>query len=205
MHYNNVFLVNADNKINAIERVVAFLEQFHEREWDWYQFGGRWMWSDLVKKNIAKIIKPNTGCYWNPYHDPKVKGKTWTMVFPDGTKKKLQYGTDYEIMEWVHTHPEQSEVIDATNPNFWKILKNLPKLEKEILKEARKSLELWKKKKDKDMIKWAKKRLDEFENQSHWVADLGFWNISISDFGYNGEEIKKEPNKWFLVNVDLHN
>jgi len=135
MHYHNVFLVNAKNKADAKRKVEEFLEPFGEHikneatEWDGYQFGGRWMWSDLIKKNIDKIVKPGTNYYWNPYRDEEVKGKTWTLELPDGSKMELAYGDEYSIMCWVHEHAELSEIIDATNPKFFNILNSFRNIE----------------------------------------------------------------------------
>jgi len=181
IHYHNVLLVRASNKLGALKIVKMFLEPHNEQievepwkdyltesdiknmckhysidssdrmaildvmpkwdgdnggydaegnlfywrtynpigEWDWYQFGGRWMWSELRKKYRDNIVKPNTDHYWNRYHDKEVVGKKWLCTFPDGTTQYLDYGSDFEIKGWVSAHPEHSEVIDATDPTFF--------------------------------------------------------------------------------------
>jgi len=181
-------------------------------EWDWYQLGGRWMWSDLMKKYEDKMYRPKTKeeeksgwrTYWNQFHDEEVKGKLWFCQFPDGSTAMLEYGSPYALQRWVHEHPEYSEVIDATNENFWNIIKDVPKYKEEKIKEYKKNVKHWEDKNDKGMVEYVKEKLDRVEREDRWAIHLNFWNIEEDRFGVDEELIKKDPKHWFLVNVDLH-
>jgi len=206
MHYHNVFLVKAASKKEAIQKVRDFLKPFLDKEFDWYQFGGRWMWSDLIKKYADKIAKYSEEhkmwVYWNPFSDPEVKGKTAMVEFPDGTKARAYYGSDVEylIQDWVNSHPELSEVKDATDPNFFYIIEKMRKATEEELKIRRKLL----KKADKETKEWYKKDVKLLSEKSRWIIEMHFWNVTENSFDYNKDEILKDPKHWFIVNVDLH-
>jgi len=207
MHFHNIFLVKAEDKTDAKRKVEEFLED-HPTEWDWYQFGGRWMWSDLIEKNIDKIVKPGTNYYWNKYHDEEVKGKKWKLRLPDGSAMFLDYGNDYPIKHWVHEHAELSEIIDATHPKFFEILNgcldSYQAIYKRNVEDAERMIEFWKEAKDETMLALAQKRIDRIMNRSRWIVEAHFWNITSNDQSCNQQEIKKDPKHWFLVNVDLH-
>ena len=220
MHYHNIFLVRASNKLSALKLTEMFLEPYSENlevepyreyltdsdiksienhykitaededvflnkmsdwendpcgidedggfyylrtynqkgRWDWYQFGGRWMWSTLVEDNIDKIVKPGTNHYWNRYHDPEVKGKTWLLTFPDGTSRVMEYGDEYPIKSWIDANPEISEVVDATEKDFKEIINKM-------MESAQSSMSWWIEQRDKgdqsdDMREWYQDKID---------------------------------------------
>jgi len=126
------------------------------------------------------------------------------MEFPDGTKQRIRYGSDYEIRNWVGEHPEHSEVIDGNNPKFWEIVDKLPEREQENIKGWEENLKHWGNKGDKNMVEWAQKHLDEITKGERWTIEHHFWNITENRFGADAKKIKEEPTKWYLVNVDLH-
>jgi hypothetical protein len=214
MHYHNIFLVKARNKKEAVKKVEKFLAPFNDQiqpeegegeyfgEWDWYQFGGRWMWSDLVEKNIDKIVKPGTTCYWNHYHDPEVMGKTWDLLTPTGETITMNYGDDYPIKDWVNEHPDLAEVKDAKDEKFFELIEHQRKaIDKSIAWEK----ECLTKEQTEDMKSYYQKQLLLHEGKSRWTTDTHFWNITDNSFNYDRKEILKSPTKWFIVNVDLHN
>ena len=206
MHYHNLFLVKADGKEDAIESVEKFLEKFQDREFDWYQFGGRWMWSDLIDINIDKIVKPSTGCYWNKYHDLEVVGKTWEMTYPDNTKETLSYGDEYPIKDWVGSHPELSEVIDATKIGFFKLITHELRVRASLKRWWRKQLNEERgnpQNKYCNMVEYYEKHLTNIDK--NWLVESHFWNITDKNGIYNKRKIIKDRANWFLVNVDLHN
>jgi len=181
-------------------RLFYVRTQNPEGQWDYYQFGGRWMWSNLIKDNMDKIVKPGTNHYWNRFHDNEVKGKTWTITYPDGTVHLLEYGQDFEIRKWVSNHPELSEVVDATEIDFTPIIEKLKQ-------SYRKSVKFWGEQKDneetsEDIKNLYKKKIDQ--GLTKWTADCHFWNITDNSYNYDVGEIKTEPKRWYLVNVDLH-
>ena len=208
MHYHNVFLVEADSKHNAIGRVKSFLSQFQEREWDWYQFGGRWMWSELIGKYEDVISKPSKNgkyhLYINPYHDEEYKGKTVTIEFPDGAIVECKYGSDvsYAIKSWVAANPHLSEVKDATDSKFFEIIEELRGFKDESLKSYRRPSTL---DKEPEFKEWREEQAQKLETCSAWTNETHFWNITDDGFDFNKEEILKDPKHWFIVNVDLHN
>jgi len=220
MHYHNVFLVKAKDKAEAKKLVEKFLEPFYEElpvevdeegypynpqgEWDWYQFGGRWMWSDLIRKNIDKIVKPGTNFLWNPYYDEEVKGKTWTLQLPDGSTMGLEYGDTYPIRSWVHEHAELSEIIDATNPRFFEILEGMYNLANKVMKEHFEWAKRYRERGDEEMAEWAERKGELLKERTRWTIDTHFWNITENRHGYDIDAIKADPKHWFLVNVDLH-
>lgn len=55
MHYNCVFLVNADNFSDSLKKTDAFLSQFQDKNFDYYSYGGRWTWDAEVEKHKGKI------------------------------------------------------------------------------------------------------------------------------------------------------
>ena len=261
MHYHNVFLVRASNKLSALKLTEMFLEPYSEnlevepyREyltkgdvetmaehykiepsntdllltklkgwdgdsggidegklfyvrtrnqrgcWDWYQWGGRWMWSTLVKDNIDNIVKPGTDYYWNRFHDEEVKGKNWLLALPDGTSMIMDYGDEYPIKSWVDANPEMTEVVDATEKDFSEIIDKLRE-------SAHESVKWWTEQRNAedqilDMKEWYQNKIDK--GYDGWGVDLHFWNITYNNYKYNMDEINTEPEKWFLVNVDLH-
>jgi len=207
MHYHNVFLVKAVSKREAIQKVRDFLEPFHDKEFDWYQFGGRWMWSDLVEKYLDKIArfdeKLKTWVYWNPFHDPEVKGKTVVIKFPDGTEVETEYGSDvdYAIKDWVGAHPELSEVKDATDPEFFNIIEEMRKTAEERLSWYKKLLE---KETGEEMKRYYRGHVKLLSEKPRWTIETHFWNVTENSFDYNKDEILKDPKHWFIVNVDLH-
>ncbi len=187
MHFHNIFLVNepSENKTIVINKVTKFLEPFNVDngggEWDWYQFGGRWMWSTLTDDNIDKIRKPGTNYYWNHYHDPEVKDKRWELKFPNGMSKSVYYGDDFTIKEWVDAHPAQTEVIDATDKTFFKKIDDMSN-GSNLFRER------------------------EFtpDGDGAWNNSLGFWNVTDNTNHYNKTKIMNTPKQWFLVNTDIH-
>lgn len=182
MHYHNVFLVKAKNKADALEKVKDFLEPYCENdgenpegEWDWKQFGGRWMWSDLIGKYTG-VIYPNGKYYINKYHDKPYIGKTVVLQFPDGTIKETSYGSDveYAIQRYVHNNPLDSEVKPMTDEDVYLII------EKQI------------------------NYRDKWSNLTKWVAENHFWNITDNSPDFDKKEVIKNAKDWFIVNVDLH-
>jgi len=270
MHYHNVFLVRASNKLSALKLTEMFLEPYSEQkevdpykdyltdndiermckhykidpndkgavldklldwdgdaggydehgklfhwrtynpdgEWDWKQWGGRWSWWDYYKEYRDVLFKeydPETGSgtYWNRFHDSEVAGKKATVTFPDGTVQRIDYGTAYPFQTWCNDHPEMFEVKDATDPKFFELIET-------GIKSHYKSVTWWEKQKEEheskddpsDMASWYQKKLDK--SGQRWGTATYFWNITENSFGYNKEEILEEPERWFLVNVDLH-
>jgi len=207
MHYHNVFLVRAKSRTEAIQKVEEFLIPFYEKEYDWYQFGGRWMWSDLVKKYMDKIAKfdeeHKVWVYLNPYHNPEIKGKTVVIEFPDGTKVKAEYGSsvEYAIKDWVGRHPGLSEVKDATDPEFFNIIEQMRKAAEDELSWYKKFLG---EETDEEMKKYYKEQVKLLSEKPRWMVEMHFWNITENSFNYDRDEILKDPRHWFIVNVDLH-
>jgi len=139
-------------------------------------------------------------------------------------------GCERAIMDYIEAHAEETEVINATKSRFWTILKirdknfNHDKLwqikwliddvikgagarnktlnyngkankysAKEQLKDARQS------------IKWHSNKFRALVYKNKWINDLHFWNITDDSFDFDINQIKAEPKKWWLVNVDIHN
>jgi len=174
-------------------------------EWDWYQFGGRWMWCPLVEKYMDNIAKPGTDHYWNRFHDPEVKGKKWLCEFPDGTVDWLDYGSEYPLQKWTNNNPTWFEVIDATDSKFFEHI--------EISLKAKVDADEWDeqqiakyetgKEEDRtDMLEWYRRKLKT--RQKRWTISSYFWNITDDCQGLDKERIGANPTHWFLVNVDLH-
>jgi len=232
LHYHNVFLVRAGDKDSAVQLIRNFLDPFYEGlevekytdgeeeywgnpqgEWDWYQIGGRWAWSDLYEKYKDVISRPSEDgkCryYINPYHDEEYKDKTIVIEFPDGSKVKCRYGSnvDFAIKTWLDANPTHSEVIDANNPKFWEIIEGIPDLKKGNIEHWEKTVNRYTKGKDKDkhMMEWAQKHLEDIKNEEQWTIEHHFWNVTENRFGVNIKTIKEDPEHWFLVNIDLHN
>ena len=224
MHFHHVLLVKADSASEAISLVKDFLEGFRDEVYDWYQFGGRFAWSDLFEKYKDKLIHKieidgeEVWVYWNPYHDEEVKGKTWICEFPDGSKTKIRYGDPYPLYDWIDKHPEYSEIINATDPHFWGILKKFASLsvkpdvinlEKHWTKD-----ELWEALHDPRKLREKEKRdssalyciirILERASLDKYTFDSHFFNITGYSKEYDEEAIKREPKKWWLVNLDLH-
>ena len=209
MHYHNVFLVQARGKKSAIGTVKLFLSRFQYQEWDWYQFGGRWMWSDLMREHEDEISKPSEDgkCrfYINPYHDEEYKDKTVNIEFPDGTIVECKYGNDvsFAIKSWVAAHPHLSEVKDATDPKFFEIIEELRGFKDTSLKSYRRPSEL--EKDNPEFREWREDKAQKLETCNAWTNETHFWNITDDSFDFDREEILKDPKHWFIVNVDLHN
>ena len=179
---------------------------------------------------MNKLIKPGTNNYWNHFHDPEVKGKKWKLKTPTGETLLLDYGDPYPIQRYVNLHPELSEAINANNIKFWRIINKLkaPDLiwektyaKKHILESIFKAMAPKPKKqtysgktttytvteqvKDAmDNIEYYSSKLNALTVKSRWTKDLHFWNITDNSFSFDRKTIKKEPNKWWLVNVDMH-
>jgi len=173
-------------------------------EWDWYQFGGRWMWSDLVDKNIHNIVKPGTDHYWNRYHDKDAKAQFWLCMLPDGTWEWMELGSDYGLKSWVADHPELSEVKDASDPEFYKIIEQQLEARKESIKWCEEQVRKYDSGEEKgyDMSDYYRRNLEALH--SRWTNDSYFWNITGDSLEYDREEIDNDPEHWFIVNVDLH-
>lgn len=220
-----VFLVRADSKARAREKVVEFLHRHEGQEWDWFRFGGRYAWSPLADEYKDYITKPGTPYYWNPFRDESVKGKTVKIEFPDGTAVEAPYGAEahFAIMEWIHKHPEESEIIDAGDPRFFEIIERMESLTDEELAGARKALKERVERAGRDL----RSILMELERKEvrdpsvgYYVAKIGLlldsdvWTNDKHFFDIENEtdrlsprtkrEIEENPSRWFLVNVDIH-
>jgi len=229
-HFPIKLLVKAESKKQAIEKARSFLEPYEGHEWDSYLFGGRFAWSNLLKKYRDCISRPEKlpdgregRIYWNPYHDEEVKGKTALIVFPDNSAKQVEYGyeVEYAIKKWIDDHPEESEVIDATHPNFWKeieasiegtkeSLRWYRYILREFLEQEKLSLEdLVYGRREAEFFRiplWLR-RIAELMDSYVWVNDKRCFNVERGrDYltPEAREEIKRDPRKWFLVNIDLH-
>jgi len=229
-HFPIKLLVKAESKKQAIEKATSFLEPYEGHEWDYYLFGGRFAWSDLLKKYRDCISRPDklpdgreVRIYWNPFYDKEVKGRTALITFPDGTTTEAEYGmeVEYVIKKWIDEHSEESEVIDATHPDFWReieasiegtkeslrwyrhILREFLEREKLSLEDlvyGRKEAELF-------LIPLWLRRIAELIDPDVWINDKLFYDVQHGRDHLTPEareEIKRDPRKWFLVNIDLN-
>lgn len=57
MHYHNEFLVRADTSEDAKKEVDDFLNSYRDKEWDWYEQGGRWeqFHHESLKDKVKKV------------------------------------------------------------------------------------------------------------------------------------------------------
>jgi len=181
-------------------------------EWDWYQWGGRWSWWDYDEEYEHVLFKPQTEeekkrgsrTYWNSYHDPEVKGKKAIVTFPDGSQQAIEYGTPYPFQSWCNANPEHSDVIGATDPRFFEIIKKSRGSRADTIEWYNKCIKEYEEGKEdsSDMKPYYERKLKSIDER--WTVDSYFWNITGGSFDYNREEIEKDPTHWFLVNVDLH-
>ena len=175
-------------------------------EWDWYQFGGRWMWSDLQEKYEDLISKPmeNGGRSYRGLGDSPSGG---TMIeFPDGTTKTVDSGIslDYALKDWVGDHPEYSEVKDARDPEFFGIIKHQLEARDEGIKRDKEQIAKYAAG-EEDKVGMAVYYADSLEaKKTRWTSDSYFWNITDDTLVFDREKIAEAPESWFLVNLDLH-
>ncbi len=175
-------------------------------EWDWYQFGGRWMWSDLVDKYIDLISKETEhgGRSYRGIEDSPADGIT--VVFPDGTEQHVDTGIrlDFALKSWVGDHPEHSEVKDATDPEFFEIIgQQLAHRDKAIKWDKEQLAKYAAGEEDKSGM--AEYYADSLEaKKTRWTSDSYFWNITDDTLDFDREVIEGDPESWFLVNMDLH-
>ena len=217
IHYNNIFLVKAEDKEDAIRLVKEFLEPYDESlendyersedyyynadgQWDWYVIGGRWSWSTLVDEYRDYISYRDKDMR---YYHHRGAGNV-DIKFPDGiVMKNVEYGFPVEraIHDWIEQHPTLSEVIDGNDLKFWDILDKYKDITKRNIDDAKQTYERWKD--DKSMSEWAKRRLDDVY-EDKWAVDRYFWNIYSDNQVIDIDEINKDKSHWFLVNCDLH-
>jgi len=229
-HFPIKLLVKAESRKQAIERAESFLKRYELREWDYYLFGGRFAWADLLEKHKDYISRPDklesgqeVRVYWNPYHDEEVKGKTVRITFPDGSTEEAMYGMDveYAIKRWIDEHAEQSEVMDATHPDFWREIlssiagtKNALDWYRRILQEfmGKEGLSLedlvWGRRKPEFfLIPFWLRRIAEMIDPHVWIHDKLFFDVEHECDSLTPEtkaEIERDKTRWFLVNIDLH-
>lgn len=163
MHYHNIFLVKAESKENAITQVKDFLSK-HEKEWDWYQFGGGWMWSNLENSYMGVMLK-NKEVYINPFYDEPYVGKKVLITLPNGKVFESDYGSSigYLLRRYIHEHPEDSEV-------------------KSLMEDG--AIEL--------MAKQIDYRENKQTKLAKWSIEAYFWNITANSPNYDGEESPSE-------------
>lgn len=180
-------------------------------EYDWYVVGGRWLWSKLSKEYEKYIIKPKETpdqketYYWNHYHDKEAQGKLCVITFPDNTAKAVSYGMDVEnaIIDYVKQHPYDSEILDATDPEFFnKFEDRTQSLNKELQWWKKQQEEYRVKTPDSTMISYYQDKIDAVGKR--WQIEAHFWNITDNTNTFNKEAILKDPTHWFIVNIDLH-
>jgi len=229
-HFPIKLLVKAESKKQAIEKARSFLEPYEGHEWDSYLFGGRFAWSDLLKKYRDCISRPDklpdgreVRIYWDPYYDKEVKERTALITFPDGTTTEAEYGmeVEYVIKKWIDEHSEESEVIDATHPDFWReieasiegtkeSLRWYRHILREFLEKEKLSLEdlvYGRREAEFFLIPFWLRRIAELMDPYVWVNDKLFFDVEHEHDHLTPEareEIKRDPRKWFLVNIDLH-
>jgi hypothetical protein len=178
-------------------------------EWDWYTIGGRWLWSKLTKKYEKYIIRPDkldgSQVYWNEYHDQPIIGKKCIITFPDKTQAVTSYGmnTERAITDWVRNNPYETEVLDATNPQFFKKIKHMLRAFAKANQWWTKQQAEYKAKNPNDsMIKYYQDKKESAGKQ--WQIEAYFWNITDNTNAFDKDTILNDPNHWFIVNMDFH-
>ncbi len=176
-------------------------------EWDWFQFGGRWMWSDLQEKYEDLISKPSADGKHRSYRGLGDSPNGGTIIeFPDGTTKHVDSGIslDFALKDWVGDHPEYSEVKDATDPEFYKLIEHQLEARSEGIKRDKEQLAKYIAD-EEDTINMAEYYGDSLEaKKTRWTSDSYFWNITDDTLVFDREVIERNPEEWFLVNLDLH-
>lgn len=191
-------------------------------EWDWYQWGGRYSWWDYNKEYEHVLFNPQTPeqkekgwrTYRNRYHDDEIRGKKAEVTFPDGTKTLMEYGTPYPFQTWANNNPEFHDVIDATDITFWgRIEEHLGYWRSNMLRDREwqgRYEEQDKKNKESEkeyqsgMYSWAVEKGENTEDPTRYCTEKYFFNITHGNMDVPKIQIRFEPEKWFLVNVDLH-
>ena len=176
-------------------------------EWDWYQFGGRWMWSELEDKYVNQISKPSLSGNGRSYRGLRDSPKEGLIIeFPDGTTKHVDTGIsmDFALKTWVNDHPEHSEVKDATDPKFYEIIDNQLLYRDKAIKWDKEQLAKYMTD-EEDKGNMAEYYGDKLKNKGvRWTVDSYFWNITDDTLTFCPIDIDKDPEEWFLVNLDLH-
>jgi len=186
VHYHCLFLTKADSAGGAAGSVEDFLDAYKGHEWDWWVFGGRWSW---VKGKSAydhgwegEVIDVRHPCFFERI-DAGMEGSL------------KNFNCYIESLINSKAFPMDMRLGDFLNMLYMRMEESHGK---EVTSNSALSDSDWR------LAFFCLRKVLDFAD-CFWTNGRCFFNIENYSCCVNHDEINESPDKWFLVNVDIHN